>query len=32
MKPKKDQSLDEHMIKYKGINNIWQHIKNKPIK
>ena len=32
MEPEVEQSVDEHMIKYKGRSIMRQHIKNKPIK
>ena len=32
MKPEVEQSVDEHMIRYKGRSIMQQHIKNKPIK
>ena len=32
MKPEVEQSVDEHMIKYKGRSIMQQHIRNKPIK
>ena len=32
MEPEVEQSMDEHMIKYKGRSIMQQHIKNKPIK
>ena len=32
MEPKFEQSVEEHMIKYKGRSIMWRHIKNKPIK
>ena len=32
MEPEVEQSVDEHMIRYKGRGIMRQHIKNKPIK
>ena len=32
MEPEVEQSVDEHMIKYKDRSIMWQHIKNEPIK
>ena len=32
VEPEVEQSVDEHMVKYKGRSIMWQHIKNKPIK
>ena len=32
MEPEVQQSVDEHMIKYKGRTIMWQHIEDKPIK
>ena len=32
MEPEVEQSVDEHMIKYKNRRIMWQRIKNKPIK
>ena len=32
MEPESKQSVGEHMIKYKGRNIMWQHIKNIPIR